>query len=229
MNDMLFKNIITNPWIAILTLIIATGILHLLLVWPKNLTKRQWKKVDYYWILLTSLGIIGTTRVAEKTISQNDSYVVKYQLLFEADQLVSYLTPENSSWVCRTFTKTEFSPENIEEVQKEYDKACQWRNDVSKIVIKSIDTINFNLIEIKKLPILNANDSQIKVFKNDIFDHIKTYNNCVKILKKNSQIQEPTTGDIMIIYFSPILLIAGLSLRITKVTGELKYEKKNGV
>jgi hypothetical protein len=68
MENSFFENLISNFWYALSALILATIIFHTLLVYPKNLSKRQWKQIDYFWISLTALGLIGTTRVAEKSV-----------------------------------------------------------------------------------------------------------------------------------------------------------------
>jgi hypothetical protein len=225
MEKTIFENIISNFWYALAALSIATLLFHVLFVWLQNLSKKQWKKVDYIWISLTAMGLIGTTRIAEKTISQNNSYAIKYEMAFNTKELLYHLTPENSSWVCRTFVKDKYSPENLEDLQLKYDAACEWRTKVAKVVVNAIDSPKLEIIDVKKLPELVENDSQIKTFKKIVLDYIKQYNNCVTALQKNADLQQNGDSDIIMIYFSPILLILGLALRITKVTGELKYEK----
>ncbi len=45
-------------------------VFHLMFVWPKNLTKRYWKVIDYIWLGTAFLGVIGSVGVGRQAVAQ---------------------------------------------------------------------------------------------------------------------------------------------------------------
>jgi hypothetical protein len=151
---------------------------------------------------------------------------VQWLMTHSAKRLLSNISDQNNAGICRTFIKTEYSPDNFQEVQKNFDKACEWKKKVSKIVLRSIDTINLKTIDTTKIPALPNNEPMVNEYKMNVIFDIKNYNRWANELRLNYKKREKSVSEIVLIYFSPLLLIVGLAIRITKVTGELMYEKK---
>lgn len=218
----LLQNISTNIWCGFLALVVLTLILHICLVWLKNLSKKWWKRTDYIWLLLTAFGLIGVTNKVQERTSETQIELVNIRIPYRYHELYSILTPKDPDWICRKFIRSEYSPANFDAVVDDFNKACQWKSDMFNIVAK-IDSPNYDLIDTTKIPYLNDNSNTIE-FKRWVLQDIRNYNEEVAIKKQNEQINESSKYDTFTL-FGPILLILGLSLRITKVSGELKHEK----
>jgi hypothetical protein len=103
-------------------------VFHLVFVWPRNLTKRRWKIIDYIWVGTALLGVIGSAGVGRQAISQ--SLLTTSHALVEsfASEVESALRFGTSSAICRRFVRSEYSPPQAEfdRIQREFDAQCAW-------------------------------------------------------------------------------------------------------
>ena len=214
-------HVLSNIWYALLALFITILVLHLALVYPRNLSKKQWKRIDYVWISFTAIGLIGATNNVKVALSKNQLLIASDRIPFQYKYVCSFLSPEGSKTVCREFVRGELSPSNFDSVVVDYDRTCQWSKNLYRI-LTSIDTTNYQQIDTTKIPLLETNDN--KWFKGVILEGIREYNKLVKEQYDN-QAEIDSGQQSELLFFTPLLLILGLAIRITKVTGELRYEK----
>ena len=90
-------------------------------------------------------------------------------------------------------------------------------------MVASMDSLNLKGIEIDSLPILETKENSH--FKREVYEAIGLYNALLKERDEKQNILNSIDDDTFT-YFSPLLLVIGLALRLAKVTGELKHEKK---
>jgi hypothetical protein len=211
--------LVSNSWYAFLALATLTLILHGLLVYPRNLSKKAWKRMDYLWLSLTAIGLISATNTVGQRLSKNEVALASYRIPMVYKDLLSYLSPIKSNWVCRTFNEGKYSPDDYDRVVADYDRACQWRSKMYAVV-SSIDTLHYQ-------PILNVPDLQVvesESFKNAVLRNVQLYNSLILQRDGNaSNVDSYSNNELT--FFTPLLLIIGLALRITKITGELRHEK----
>lgn len=222
-DDFILK-VSTNIWYALLLLSTITLILHGLLVFPKNLSKKSWKKMDYLWLTLTATGLITATDSAGIRTSKNQIEANSHRLHFQLEYLLSTLSPDETSWVCRESIRSEYSPKNYDRIVSGYDNTCAWRSKVYSLVIRT-DTINYKAISLSEVPPLDIVDcKECEEYKNNIIYFIEKYNISVNENENNlNNINSRSTYNIIIL--SPLILILGLALRITKISGELRHDK----
>ena len=214
-------NIVSNIGYALLALLILTIILHFFLVYPKNLSKRQWKKVDYIWISLTAVGLIGATDSARLLFDNSQVSIDEHRIPAEYQYTLSFLLPEGSKIVCREHKRDEYSPPNYDSIVADDDRSCAWSKQVYNIV-SSIDTSAYPPIDTTKIPQLTT---VVNVwFKGLVLDNIRRYNTLV-LEKQQLESDMHSEGQLLVKLFTPLLLILGLAIRITKVSGELRHEK----
>jgi hypothetical protein len=214
-------NVLSNIWYALLALLITTSILHLILVYPKNLSKKQWKRIDYLWISLTAIGLIGATSNVKIALSKGQLSFANDRIPFQYEYLCSLLSPGGSKTVCRDFVREEYSPSNFDSIVADYNDACEWSIKTYKL-IALVDTSNYQLIDTTKIPVLETKHN--KWFKNIILDNIRGYNKLIEE-RRDSQNEIVNNQKNDLLFFTPLLLIFGLAIRITKVSGELRHEK----
>lgn len=215
-------NIISNAWYALLALVVLTTALHFLLVYPNNLSKKQWKKVDYIWISLTGIGLIGATSNVELFLSKSRAEMASDQIPFQYKYLSSFLQPEGSPTVCRHFMREANSPNNFDSVVQDFDRACEWSKIVYQIV-SEIDTNDYRQIDKTRIPHLDTESN--KWYKEVIIHNINKYNEIIKE-KEGNQSRINSNSGINLMFLAPIFLILGISIRITKVSGEIRLENQ---
>lgn len=220
MVDFLTK-VLSNIWWAIGALLILTIVLHFLLVYPKNLTKKQWKKIDYVWISLTAIGLIGATNNTKSILVKGEIYVTEQTIPTRLEPINTLLSAGGSSIVCREYVRNEFSPDNFDDIVRDYDESCEWSKKIFQIISR-VDTKNYQEIDISIIPPLETTDN--KWFRDLIINSISEYNDLVKKKKEQEKELESTSIEGFSI-LAPLFLILGLAIRITKTTGEIRYER----
>ncbi len=88
----------------------ALLVFHLMFVWPKNLTKRCWKVIDYVWLGTALLGVIGSVGVARQAVAQGLLTTALTVVESSAREVETALHFGTSGAVCRRFVRSEFSP-----------------------------------------------------------------------------------------------------------------------
>jgi hypothetical protein len=209
---------------AVLSLLLITILFHLPFIFGFNLSKRGWKYIDYFWIGLTAIGLVATTRDVERWISNAKTSALGYHIKFQRSRLIEDTDINNKTYICTQFQKGKFSPINLEEINKEYLIACEWIKIVHDKIIKT-DTTNFVIIKASDFPKFNPKEKELYEYKNDLYASIDNYNKIVDERMDLIKISQDNKVDLNILFFSPLLLIIGLSIRLTKVTGEILLEK----
>jgi hypothetical protein len=211
--------------LAFLVVLIATVVFHLLLVWPKNLSKHGWKYVDYAWILIAALGIIGAVGANRQTLSSALKESAAMRLESTADWLTQRVSVGTSSAVCRKFIRSEYSPppEEFERSQREFDQQCEWFREAQRRLegppFSSREQIA--LSDLGALPPSGGDDYLFKYLQKAIED----YNTALQA-KTTMDINAKQTWyeDIMEILY-PWFVAVAIGLRLSKVTGEILHER----
>lgn len=216
----------------LLTLLISLIIFHLLFIWLFPQSKKFWKKIDYLWISLGIVGIIGSTYSLRREYSnvRNNWHVhfLKqdyYGLTESVNWNVKYFDEGETS-----FDYTKF--ENQNEVEK-YKKAGMYFKDLSILTQRLKDTI---LVD-KEFEYIDSIKINFKNFINSINDDyiIQTSESVDYYLNelessKNEYLQNQSLGnrnslDWILLFLSPYLFAIAISIRLTKVTAEIKELK----
>jgi hypothetical protein len=221
--DDFIQKVISNTWYALAILILLTGVLHLLLVFPKNLSKKAWKKMDYLWLCLTMAGLISATNTVNSELSKGELEDALYRGKFNLKLIQEDLSPQRSTWVCTTLVRDEYSPHNFDEIASDFKKACAWRAMVFE-QISRIDTSDMSKILVNKIPQLQVKEETILDYEKQILSRIDEYNKLVT-QKENAKIKITSSSNQQLTFFAPLLLILGFALRLTKISGELRHEK----
>lgn len=223
MNEFTTNSILMNSTNFLVLLVVFILIFHYLFVWRKNLSKKAWKKVDFFWLGAAALGLISLAvdvrvNVATKWLPIEKNY---------AEGMLSpvyYMTnnPEQSHF-CRIFTKTSLSPDNIDEIDLQYQLACKWLKEVS-LLIKQASKDELPRISFDKFPNVNFDDSALNEDVDYLKNWLEDYQRQLKIIDKTESAMAQSELEKFFFYIGPFLICVALALRITKVSGEIKYE-----
>ena len=216
----------TDVWVVICCLIIATVLCHFIFVWYRLRPASFWKKIDYAWLSMAFLGLIGTVNANRVTYSDRMAELATHRSKF-AFEWVQQVAKFGMNAGCREFVPSEFSPspDVMEKTQREFDEQCQWFRKIAE-ALKNIDSTS-----IQQINILQLAGSQPKGGDQEAYtsfnESVVRYNTLImelEILKDTEDSKGWTEG---IQFLSPFLFAIALALRITKVSGEIKLTKSN--
>lgn len=219
------------PWIstheaALVLFLVFTIIFHVVWVYKWPQPSIFWKKSEYAYLLLAFISIIGISTKGRQEIAS--------RFMEEADRdynvigkrvLAEIAMPRDR--VCnKQSVRTEFSPQNFDAINGQYDAYCHWLQSREATLTATINA--HNLIEKSKVmegmdfPLVASVDSDLTY----IIYTINDYNDA--LTRKNKLFLETKQRDyeLIIIMLAPLLLAPALALRITKVTAELRRDRQ---
>src|SRR5438309_1625150 len=118
----------TSVWWALCVFAISLLVWHIVLirVWP--LSKTGWKKVDYWWVSLALLGVIGNVGANRREVAKNLFALAQSRMNFAESRVKESIAFGHGPALCRKFVRSEFSPPStkFDDTQKEFDEMCAW-------------------------------------------------------------------------------------------------------
>ena len=212
---------LASPLIMGAILLAALILFHVFLVWigPLALSQRAWKKVDYIWLGVAAIGVIGTAGSIRREIAKN------FTSEAEAHAQTTYrfaryqIQQLSEGAVCRLFVRSQFSPPNLEQVQAEYDRVCAFGKDaIAKIPTQMPGEIAFPDFG----PWPDVKNEMLKQMFSEDQRRIDEYKDERQKLEEIRRDAQYSSLDSSVLFLSPLLIAIALALRITKVTGELR-------
>lgn len=227
MPDHFLIQLATDFWVLTGFLCVLLVVLHFFMIYVLKLDKVGWKRTDYFWLGIAALGLMKTTSevrlmVAESSLSDTRSRVVSG--LKELRRVVAQ-SPTGS--LCAKFVKSESSPSDFDERQRQHDVACKWVTSISSLVPESDEPPfkELRFVDTQPPEDITARDviqsmEWIQRLFDDYEQRRKEYEDLLILLER-------TDGERTHIIFGPILLCIALAIRITKVTGEIRLERQS--
>ena len=204
---------------------------HVFFVWCRNLSKRAWKIVDYLWLAVAAIGLVGASAnirvyVAHKSLESSEVRIANYYGLF---RYILETNARDNGYVCRVFERGEYSPPEPEfsNAQKEFDRVCAWLKQKEKTMPKIFALDGGGSDELGEISPMTTNVSLIDVL-DGLEDQYSHYLEAKDIYKKLESEAKPTEIEISFSFLAPWLLAFALAIRIAKVSGELRHERRVG-
>ncbi|WP_234828879.1 hypothetical protein [Pseudomonas coronafaciens] len=217
-------NIFTVFWVFALMLL---GF-HLATVWPRNLSKKAWKRVDYLWLGFAALGLIGASgnvriHSAESELSITELRIANYYDLYR-NLLESYARDDGA--ICRLFVRAEFSPPEPElsQTQAQFDRVCAWIKQTEKSSPKTLAKDGEGAKPFEPITPMPT-DGTLSQILQDIEKQQSYFLDEAAIHKKLQIEAKPSDTERTLNFLGPWLLAFALAIRIAKVSGELRFEK----
>lgn len=198
----------------------------LILVRWLKLGKTAWKRVDYIWLGVGVLGILGSVEVPRTIVSHNLLAQAEFGMIWSASNLRITAGFGTSPAICRTFVRSEFSPPEPEfsDSQREYDAVCSWFKSVAKVLPKEPANVTAPIAMESFGPIPATSDSQLRWAVAEFENAVRGANQQLAEIERLRAIGAQTEFESVLRILGPLLLTIAVALRITKVTGELKNE-----
>lgn len=212
--------ILSNIWYTLITLVVSSCISYFIFTRIFPLSKIQWKYVDFVWLALASLGLIGVVDSNRRQIISGEHEISKQRVVMAISDLQYQL---NVQWVCFKYVRTSNSPDNFDQLQEMSDKTCEWRN-------KFLSKINEKLkaeFQVEEPPKFTVDDRELQEYVDRIYSLVRDYNSIINEKKRIQEELKPNLWVNDIEFLSPLILILGLSLRFSKAAGEIRLDKQN--
>lgn len=229
-NENLIIELATSPFFLISLFLGLTLIFHCLIIFVKNPNDLFWKKVDYYWLSLTIIGLFSASSNLEKKHAEQ---LLKYQALpgLEAayHRLYEFFEyrASDESWYCinidTKYEKTFFtSKEDFELGTQKLIQQCNFFKTEFKNIPKNLPKPYISSEDLGLPKALVADYSDVKYYNLFLQDYDKQFS----LYKNLEDKQDLSSNEILVMFFSPFFICFGLALRMTKVTGDIMNAKK---
>jgi hypothetical protein len=217
-------------WVVGIIFIVFMVLLDLILVRWRRISAVAWKRVDYIWLGFAALGLIGAVAQSRQLTATNFLPYASQTKSLDFRNIRQYIEMEvGSPAICRTFTRTQYSPppEEAERILHEYNRVCEWFNQVSATFPKTEPSGEIPFTSLPASPEVTLKDLRETVAGLRVtFDYYNERARYVAMLRAST---EHSDAEQALTLVSPLLLAFALALRITKVTGEVRLElKKKG-
>lgn len=227
-----FYKLVTSPSLLFLLFVVLTIILHLIIKY-RNLNELEWKIVDYAWLLLTVVGILGISGDIKRYMSKSfltnqeiprleNSYIYLYDFIHEN------ASPNSRYCIDKIWINSEFAPTEVEfdKYKKLSKQQCLIIQSIAKKLPKEIKE---PYVDLNELGIPHNLDSIKDEFLSTTYrDYYNNYSDQYQIYLNTKEETDRSGGTFYLFLFSPLLLCVGLAIRITKATGEIFiYRDKN--
>jgi len=222
MQDFLISEIFMDSLNFVLLLACLILILHLLLVWPRNLSRTSWKRVDYFWLGVATIGLLSLA--AEVRVSEAKGWLQleKARAVAILEIIELFIAEPESSHFCVIFVRGEYSPPEFDARQHQYQQGCEWRKSVARY-LAGLDKQNAPPLKFDDLPRVNFDDPGLLETVVWLKERLDDYGEQQKKISETQNASTQRAWEAALVYFAPFLLCFAIALRITKVTGEIRH------
>ncbi len=156
---------------------LSLALFHGIMVYWLKIGKRGWKIVDYIWVSLAGLGLIGTVGQVRQTmavvVSQRFDQLAP--IVYDPARFFLDWYKEGNGPACRTFVPSEWSPpkEQFDRTQKEYDRVCAWFKDTTANIPVIVPIQPIDLSTLLPEPVVTDVDlnRQLEEFRQALVKH----------------------------------------------------------
>jgi hypothetical protein len=221
-------NLVISYYIPLLLCPLLIFFFHLYFVAIKPRNKRFWKKVDYWWISFSMLGLIGSIQSFKREIStakqpwhrQGIENVYDEYLTFaksqvstysEVDGAFNYNSFEDKQQVKEYIEAAKFFEAHGEKIQQFKTKIL---NEYQYLYLDSLTEEYYQFTNKIEDQMLKQSTEHGRFF----LEIMKENKDILLVLEKESRREE---WDWLLLTISPYFLSIAIAIRITKVTAEL--------
>ncbi len=214
----------THTWLVLLLFVVALLLFHAVLVAWLRLGSLAWKIVDYVWLSLGLIGLIGATAQARHAIANGSVSIMRERALtayLPAKSLVRIYANEGA--VCRKFVRSDFSPppNQFDQIQLDFDAVCRWFKGIDSTLPEHVES-DIREISLDSLPPEpQVSEGDLRDILRGFHQQLGYYNLAVKQYTDVDTATRPSELEFALTMMSPLFLCVALALRITKVTGEI--------
>ena len=186
-----------------------------------------WKKVDYFWLAFSVVGLIGLTSQVRQDWYQTELEISDLRVKSSLESLKHRAKYAVSPAICRVFIETDFSPDNLKDIQAEYDFACEEFKVLTKEILSATHERDTGFLDLyyTKQKSLKFSNELITETLNYLLSAYQEYLLTIDERKQIRQKTKKTDMEFILLLLSPYLLVIALTIRVTKVSAEIQIKK----
>jgi hypothetical protein len=214
----------TGPswWISVAVFFGALIIFHLALVYsPWPLSKYYWKRVDYIWLSMSLISILGIVSQGRMALAAGWVPIAQQQIVYRKQDVDIALASWLNGACAMHLEKSPESPPDMEERIKQQNQFCALLKGLQQTIKPSLDArteIDQSKMHIPTYPL--AIDFAYE--QDFVKARLEGYNESIQAYEHLSDAVERSDWEKLTLVLAPFLLAVALALRITKVSAELK-------
>jgi hypothetical protein len=203
----------------------ATAVFHAALVFAWPLGRVGWKVVDYVWLLVGLLGVLSGVQAVRQEIAAGLLPEAEDVARSDAAAILDRIAIGSSPAVCRALDPFEPAPPDEESArrQREFDEVCEWFRSAKRRVGGGLPAERPLTMEALGGPVPHAPEFSIV---ESLEDAVARYNRSHATVERLSREADQSDAETTLATIGPFLIAVALALRITKVTGELRLERR---
>lgn len=212
--------LLQSPTYALALLIALTVLLHLALVWGRPRSSVFWKRSDYVWITLVGVGLLSGAGDVRRFIRSSAVDVQVARAAFDFRFLKDHVEAAEAVY-CRAAQGAQKTTGAVDEGDRERAQLCRWYGEIRRQLPDKVGP-GYPQIAVPESggPGTEAQSAQASVRK-----ILRSYEDGrVEMLRMREGTQRSEL-DALLLALGPLALIAGLALRLTKATAEVRIER----
>lgn len=220
------------PWLLdsslrlVLFLIAVTFLSHLVLIYGARrfpwlrLEKRGWRRMGYFLQGVVILTVVAVGAQVRIWLAGNYLELETNRTL-TAFELLRTQATARYTYICTTLTKTESSPPDFEEIQRQYGEACEWYRNVAEQLPSQVAP-EFPIIDLSRIRLSGTiNRPELVEPIDQVKKSANWYNKQRNLREGFLKKTKRTPGEEIVFFLSPFLFAVQLAVRITKVTANI--------
>jgi len=220
---------VASPLIVLIISLIA---FHLVFIKFYPQPKLFWKIIDYIWILLGVVGLIGAIYSLNREYSQRAQYVQEYSIKCYFDQFQNrikwnknYYTEDDKGFDYKMF-KDHTQAERYKLAAVYFDSLSVFTDSIKNGIVTyknqtSMDNLYNRYYEVLNIindDFVKSTSSEADVALNELKHAIIGYSLHERMIKTNN-------FDLPMLFLSPYLIALAMAIRLTKVTSEIVEQR----
>jgi hypothetical protein len=212
--------LLQSPTYALALLIALTVLLHVALVWGRPRSSVFWKRSDYVWLALVGVGLLSGAGDVRRFIRGSAVDVQVARAAFDFRFLKDHVEAAEAVY-CRASQGAQKTTGTLDEGDRERAQLCRWYGEIRLKLPAKVgpEVPEIVLPQAGKGP--ESQSAQASVRK-----ILRSYEDSRAEIARLRQGTERTELDSLLLALSPLALISGLALRLTKATAEVRMERE---
>ena len=214
--------LLSSPGPALVLLIVLTVILHVALVWARPQSAGFWKRSDYVWLTLVSLGLLSATGDVRRLVGTHAIDLQAARTAFDFKFLKEHVEAAEAVY-CRSAPRSPKSSGGLDDSERGRAQLCRWYGEIR---LKLPDKVG---PEFPKIALPDAGGlgggSEGQSAQASVRKILRGYEDGRAELVRMREGTQPSELDSLLLGLAPLSLIAGLALRLTKATAEVRIER----
>jgi hypothetical protein len=232
MNDDFPLPVTAHPFYVGLVFSVAAVVFHILFVRTLKLDKIAWKRVDYIWLGVGTLGLFGAATEVRRMVATSVLETRNADQRNRYSELRDRVRSMTGSY-CRAAAGFPlvlddwFGVEHhSEDERRQYKAVCEFGKDLLKALPSEAPTTLSDepFRGFRGLP-FGLTDGTLRATIDGVNESLLAYRSAERAVARVTVARERTPAEIAVTVPAPFLLALALALRITKVSGEIRLEQ----